>query len=260
MTSVQSGGSATWGARAAPALAGVLALVEGSGGPAPSLLARDARTWIASPAQGLTAAIDAVRGADASAAALADLSPSSLTLVVAAMTNRACWAEVTRRADGEAETCLVGLSYDAGGGVSRLVWLRAPLVAASSEVDEQSAGPDGRPVLERYLADLMNSKFGEAASRFTVDTIYSHPPYAGGTERVLFRGRDALCRGFVTERGPSPVRQIVTAFWQRGTRVFVEGVIEGIPNGGTFFSTGQITPEGEIARYVAFYSATRIPT
>ena len=84
--------------------------------------------------------------------------------------------------------------------------------------------------------------FREAASHFTVDTIYSHPPYAGGTERVLFRGREALCRGFVTERGPSPVRQIVTAFWQRGTRVFVEGVIEGIPNGGTFFSTGQMTP------------------
>ncbi len=41
--------------------------------------------------------------------------------------------------------------------------------------------------------------------------------------------------------------------------MFVEGVIEGIPDGGTFFSTAQITPEGEIARYVAFYSATRIP-
>jgi hypothetical protein len=40
--------------------------------------------------------------------------------------------------------------------------------------------------------------------------------------------------------------------------VFVEGIIEGIPNGGTFFATGQMSPEGEIARYVAFYSATRI--
>jgi hypothetical protein len=39
----------------------------------------------------------------------------------------------------------------------------------------------------------------------------------------------------------------------------IEGVIEGIPDCGTFFSTAQITPEGEIARYVAFYSATRIP-
>jgi hypothetical protein len=61
------------------------------------------------------------------------------------------------------------------------------------------------------------------------------------------------------ERGPSPARQIIVALWQQGDRVFVEGVIEGIPDGGTFFSTAQITAEGEIARYVAFYSATRIP-
>jgi len=59
--------------------------------------------------------------------------------------------------------------------------------------------------------------------------------------------------------GPSPARQIITDCWQRGGRVFVEGIIEGIPDGGTFFSTAQITQEGEIARYVAFYSATRIP-
>ena len=55
------------------------------------------------------------------------------------------------------------------------------------------------------------------------------------------------------------MRQIITHFWQRAGRVFVEGVIEGIPDGGTFFSTAQISSEGEIARYVAFYSATRIP-
>jgi hypothetical protein len=42
--------------------------------------------------------------------------------------------------------------------------------------------------------------------------------------------------------------------------VFIEGVIEGIPDGGTFFSTAQISPHGEIARYVAFYAARRIPS
>jgi hypothetical protein len=259
MTSVQVG-SPTPDAHPVPPLDGVLALVEGSGGQARSLFARDVQTFLASPEQGLSADIDAVRGADASSAALAGLSPSSLTVAAVAVSNHGCWAEVTRRADREAETCLVGLTYDVRDTVSRLVWLRAPLVPASSEVDDHSPGPDGRPVLERYLADLMSSKFREAALHFTLGTIYSHPPYAGGTERVLFQGREALRRGFVTERGPSPVRQIVTAFWQRGARVFVEGVIEGIPNGGTFFSTGQITPEGEIARYVAFYSGRRIPT
>ena len=157
------------------------------------------------------------------------------------------------------DVCIAGLTYDSRGAVARLVWLRAPLAPASSEVDEDEAAPDARPVLEQYFADLMSSRFQEAAANFTAGAIYSHPPYAGGPERVLFRGREALWRGFVTERGPSPARQVITYCAQRGSRVFVEGVIEGIPDGGTFFSTAQITPDGKIARYVASYSATRIP-
>jgi hypothetical protein len=42
--------------------------------------------------------------------------------------------------------------------------------------------------------------------------------------------------------------------------VFIEGVVDGLPGGGTFFSTAQISSQGEIARYIAFYSATRIPS
>jgi hypothetical protein len=105
----------------------------------------------------------------------------------------------------------------------------------------------------------MDSRFHEAAGRFTADTIYSHPPYGAGTSRVLFRGRAALRRGFVIQRGPTSACQVITALWQRHRRVFVEGVIEGIPDGGTFFSTAEITSTGEIARYVAFYCAQRIP-
>ena len=250
----------------APALEEVLALADGSGygsgggGPAGSLLAAGVQTWFAIPEQGLTASIDAVRGAGASADALAHLSPCSLEVVAAVTSDRGCWAEVIRRGRAEPETCLAGLAYDGPGAVSRLVWLGAPLVPAMPEVYEESAVPAARPVLEEYFADLMSSRFREAASHFTVDTIYSHPPYAGGTERVLLRGREALWRAFVTERGPSPARQIITDYWQYGGRVFVEGVIEGIPDGGTFFSTAQVTPEGEISRYVAFYSATRVPS
>lgn len=241
-----------------PSLERVLALAEGADGTAGSFLAPDVQAWLASPEQGLTATIDAVRGARASAEALSHLSPSSLTVVAVVVSGRACWAEITCRGGGGPETCLAGLTYDGRGAVSRLVWLRAPLVPAS-EIDEEASASDGRPLLERYFTDLTSSRFREAAAHFTPDTIYSHPPYAGGTERVLFRGRQALCRGFVADRGPSPARQIITDCRQRGGRVFVEGVIEGIPKGGTFFSTAQITPEGEIGRYVAFYSATRIP-
>jgi hypothetical protein len=249
---------------AVPALAEVLALVEGSSGARrssganESFLAPDAQTWLATPEQGLTAAIESVCGAEVTIDALGRLSPSSLAVVATVPSDHACWAEIARRADGEAETCIVGLTYGSAGQVSRLVCLRAPLVPAR-EGDAGGAVPDGRPILERYFADLMSSRFRAAAAHFTVDTLYSHPPYAGGTARVLFHGREALWRGFVTLRGPSPARQIITGFWQQVDRVFVEGVVEGIPDGGTFFATGQITPKGEIARYVAFYAGKRIP-
>lgn len=262
MTSVQS--------QRLRALDHVLAVAEGSGPPITSSLGPDVQAWLASPEQGLKAAIESVHGAEAVNDALARLAPSTLTVVAAIPADTSCWAEVTRAGDHEPpETCIVGLAYDADGAVSRLVWLRAPIAPAWNGRDQPSdpsanrgsetPAPDGRPVLERYLADLQRSRFREAAAHFTVDTLYSHPPYAGGTVRVLFQGRDALAHGFATERGPSPVRQVITDLWQRAGRVFVEGVIEGIPNGGTFFSTAQITFGGEIARYVAFYSAERIP-
>jgi hypothetical protein len=241
-----------------PALEGTLALAEGSNRTAGSFLAPEVETWLASPEQGLTGAIELVRGADATAGALARLAPCTLTVVATAPSDRACWAEVTRRGETEAETCLAGLTYDPTGAVSRLVWLRAPLVPGLP-VDEGPVAAGGRPILEGYFAELMRSNFREAAAHFTVDTLYSHPPYAGGTKRVLYTSREALWHGFVTERGESPVRQVVTGFWQRHDRAFVEGIVEGIPNGGTFFSTAQLSPEGEIARYVAFYSSRRIP-
>jgi hypothetical protein len=242
------------------ALDDVLALVSGRrtsrslGG----CLAPDVRTWLASPEQGVSGATQSVFGLEASIRALAGLAPSSLTMVASVRSDRAGWAEVARHGDVGPETCIVGLTYDPGHRVSRLVCLRARLVPPR-RLDTGSTAPDARPVIENYFAALMNSRFRDAAAHFTADTLYSHPPYAGGAERVLFRGRGALAHGFETERGASPARQIVTDLWQRGSRAFVEGIVEGIPNGGSFFSTADISREGEIARYVAFYSATRIP-
>jgi hypothetical protein len=252
------------------ALEDVLALVEGGAGASRAFrttgraLAPDVEAWLASPEQSLKARIESVHGAEATIDALTRLAPSGLTMAGAIASEDACWAELERRGqEREPETCLAGLTYGAAGKVTRLVWLRVPLVAGR-EVDGAGAAsdrrtPDGRTILERYFADLTNSRFREAAANFTVDTLYSHPPYAGGIERVLFDGREALWSGFVELRGPSPVRQIITGFWQQRERVFVEGIIEGIPNGGSFFATGQIGPAGEIARYVAFYSGRRVP-
>ena len=250
MTSLQEGRP--------PALAGIVSLAEGSTANDAVWLAPDVKGWFASPEQGLVADIEAAAGAEPVTACLARLAPSNMTVVAVADSADACWAEVTRTAEGDTETCLVRLSYDSGGRVCRVVVLRAPFVPAS-EVAESPDAPDGRPILERYFAALQDSRFREAAASFALGTVYSHPPYGGGPERVLYRGREALERGFVIDRGPSPARQVITVFLQQGGRAFVEGIIEGIPNGGTFFSTAQITSGGEIARYVAFYSATRLP-
>jgi hypothetical protein len=236
----------------------VLAVARGSRRAVGGCLGPDVRAWLASSEQGVNAAIESVSGAEAVTDALARLGSASFEVVAMVGSADACWAELTRRGAGQAETCVVGLKYQPSGHVSRLVWLRAPLVPPR-EVDVSDRARDGQPILERYFADLMRSRFREAASHFTRDTIYSHPPYGGGSDWVLFEGRKALWRGFAVERGPSPARQIIMGFWQQGDRVFVEGVIEGIPDGGTFFSTAQIAVSGAIARYVAFYSATRIP-
>jgi hypothetical protein len=239
------------------ALQRAVALADGSGQAAASFLAPDLWAWLASPQQGLSATIDSIRGAEAAAGALAQLAPSRIAVVGAVPSERMCWAELERYAQAGEETCVVGLSHDEAGAVSRLVWLRAPLVPGA-QVHEEPSVPDALPVLESYFADLMSSRFRQAAAHFARDTIYSHPPYRSGTGRVLFRGRDALRRGFATERGPTPARQLVIGCWQRHDRFFAEGIVEGIPNGGTFVCTGRITPQGEIARYVAFYSARRL--
>jgi hypothetical protein len=160
---------------------------------------------------------------------------------------------------------------DPAGLVRDLLLLRAPVVpsldpgapaAAPSSAQPRAPTPHpaGRAIVERYFDALMNSRFEDAAAQFTSDTIYFHPPYSAGAEWVLFRGRDALLDGWLTLRGPSPARQVVTGFWQVDERFFAQGVVDGIPSGGSFFSTGQLTDRGEIARYVAFYSAVRIPT
>ncbi|MGZ4232734.1 MAG: hypothetical protein ACXVVQ_15060 [Solirubrobacteraceae bacterium] len=257
MTSVQAMGHG--------ALPEVLALMEGPPrperrGPASTnFLAPDVRAWVADPEQGVNATVVSVEGADTTRDVLAGLAPSELVVTATVSGGRACWAEITRHGHGDPETCVLGLTFDSAGPVCRLILLRAAFVPPSA-TGQSSAAPPGRPILEAYFDDLMNSRFREAAARFSAGALYSHPPYAGGSERILFTGREALWRGFEVERGPSPARQVITGFWQSGERVFIEGVVDGIPDGGTFFSTAQISPQGEIARYVAFYGARRIPS
>jgi hypothetical protein len=232
-----------------------LVLLSGSGAATARSLAPDTRAWLADSGHGRRAELCVLSGADVVGSALERLDPASPVLEACFSTPEYCWAEVTR----QNETCLVRCALHPGGLVRHLVLLRAPLVP-SRRTGESTAAPPGRPTLERYFDDLMNARFEDAAAHFTSDTIYFHPPYSTNGEWALFRGRDALLQGWLTLRGPSPARQIITGYWQIRDRFFVQGVVDGIPHGGSFFSMGQLTNYGEISRYIAFYTARRIPS
>jgi hypothetical protein len=174
------------------ALDSVLALARGQRRTIAGVLRPNVQAWLASPEQGVSAEIESVRGADPTADALARLAPSPLIVVAAVRSDRACWAEITRHGDAESETCVAGLTYDAAGAVSRLVWLRAPFVPALA-AEAKTSAPDARPI-ESYFADLTNSGFREAAAHFSVDTLYSHPPYAAEQNGFSSGAESALAR------------------------------------------------------------------
>jgi hypothetical protein len=113
-------------------------------------------------------------------------------------------------------------------------------------------------VLERYFRHLGAANFPEAVASFSPDVMYDHPPYSPGTPRAVFHGRDELLDGFANTRGPTPARQVVLSHVQAGRDCFIEGVVDGIPNGGSFVSSLSLDGEGLIHRYVAFYSASRV--
>lgn len=148
----------------------------------------------------------------------------------------------------------------AGGGIARALRMGCARIdppAGAAGVDAGS-WPGARPVVETYLGHLRSADFEAAAASFSEDCLYSHPPYGGGHERVIYRGRSALLHGFVHDRGPSPAVQVITAFAQRGAQAFIEGVVEGLPEPGTWGGSCTMASDGLIQRYVAFYGAPSV--
>ncbi len=214
--------------------------------------------WFSSPDQGVVFAVDRVFGVPEVSRNLSAHAPCAVEVLGSVVEGRRWWAELALRGDHEPETCLTSVTLDGEDRVSEVVWLRAPIVPRGAGGSGPSS-EDARQILDAYFGDLQASHFGNAASWFAPDGIYSHPPYRPGADRVLWHGREAIRDGFINERGESPVRQIITDDAQDGSRAFIRGVVEGVPHGagGTFMSTAELSESGEIARYVAFYSAVR---
>jgi len=242
----------------APEALGSALRLGATGSAEPGLrFADDVCGYFASSAQGLLAECCRTDGPDATTRAIASMAPCQLTLVAEAGDDSEWWAEVTREApDHEPETIVLSLRRDGGGAIERIVCLGASYVPMQRASDAGGTAP-ARALFEGYFEALQDSRFDDAAAYFSMETLWAHPPYAGRPERELARGRRELIHTFVHRRGDSPVRQVITGFWQAGDRVFMEGVIEGIPDGGSFASTGQLSASGEVSRYVAFYTAAR---
>jgi hypothetical protein len=158
-------------------------------------------------------------------------------------------------------TLVASLQLDANGAIARCLSFRCPEVEPPPT---WGAGESARPgaaraTLERYLRHLTAGEFAEACGCFSEDCLYSHPPYSPDAPRAEFRGRGELLAGFERTRGPRPGRPEILCCVQRGSECFIEGVVSGIPNGGSFVSSVLLDREGLIRRYVAFYSKSRVP-
>ena len=152
------------------------------------------------------------------------------------------------------------LQLNADGLLARYLSFRCPEVEHSGDgASATHAAPVAAyPVLERYFSHLIAGEFPEAASCFSADCLYSHPPYSPGSPRAEFRGRGAPLAGFEA-RGIRTTRPVIVCCLQRGSDCFIEGVVERIPAGGSFGSSVSLDGDGLIRRYVAFYSASRVP-
>jgi len=173
-----------------------------------------------------------------------------------------CFVEGRLRTAGgdTAATFVASLQLDDDGAIARCLCFHGPPVEPSASWDAEAPAPAAaaRPALDRYFRHLIAGEFAEAAACFSEDCLYSHPPYVPGGPRVAFRGRGKLLSAFAGQRGNRPARPRIVRCLQRGSDCFIEGVVDGIPDGGSFVSSVSLDRDGLILRYVAFYTRSRI--
>ena len=224
----------------------------------PEAFARDAVYAWGDPSDDLQWRLSIARGRENIARALHGRDEAAVKILRRVDRGGDHFAEGRTVVAGEPATTFLRVQVDASGAVTRALslWCHAADPPAATD---HGPRPDGRPVIEAYFAGLRAARFDDAAACFTGDCFYTHPPWPGGEERIVYRGREAVARGFHEDRGPTPVIQVVTAFVQDGATAFAEGVVEGIPDGGTWAAALTLSPDGLLDRYVAFYGAPRVP-
>jgi hypothetical protein len=119
-----------------------------------------------------------------------------------------------------------------------------------------------------YFEALERFDIEQAASYFTEDVIYHHPPFRfsdydeseeGGWHKAV--GREALLRLW-RRRGPQDAQHHVTAFARNGDMCFNEawGTLEGNDQYVSFVSVFRVADDDRIAEYLSYTNHPRLPT
>lgn len=204
-----------------------------------------------------TAERSTARGRDAIRRALAAHGAERPEPIVCVQDGSDCFVEGRLAA----ATFVASVQLGPGGAIARLLSFRSPEVEPSPTWRSAEPAPAAaaRPTLERYFRHLTAGEFAAASACFSEDCLYSHPPYSPGALRTEFRGRGELLAGLEQTRGVRPARPETVCCLQRGPECFIEGVVGGIENGGSFVSSVSLDRDGLIRRYAAFYSKSRVP-
>lgn len=168
---------------------------------------------------------------------------------------------------GASATFVASARIRADGCIDRYLAFSCPgareVVPRDVPVEVEPA--DAAQVVDDYFRDLDRGHFAEAASHFSDDVLYSHPPYLhtgiDDPHRIELRGRPALEAVFARRGAASFGHEVLTSV-QRGPHCLFEGAVDGLPDGGTgsFISSLSLAADGRIRRYVSFYCEPGVPS
>ena len=174
---------------------------------------------------------------------------------------------VVDRATGEPRSSFAAsLQLAEDGTIARYLAYSSPVVHPQPPVANPSAATPGVVIdkIHEYFHALDESRFEDAAACFSVDTLYSHPPYkdpeVGGHGRAEFHGRDELTAAF-HRRGTQRIDHRIVFHAQRGPHLLLEGIVNDDAGAllGSFVSEATLDDAGLIRRYASWYTQPGIP-